>query len=248
MKPWGSPVLSCNGDTILTSNDPRLAGVVDIDVGEQDLQQCADFIIRLHAEYSWAYGERDNIYYTFTSGDTCWWSDWRKGYRPVVIGNWVKFVLLAVRGSSHDNFRKYLDKVFNYAGTASISRDYGNPESGNIKAGDFFVDPGRPGHAVVILDVCENNWGDQRYLLGQGFMPAQSFQILQTENGDVWFEPDSEGVKTPFWHKFKWSQLRRHNWFGLMAARTVQLYGSKTSGDTEVHVTYSYNFKSGEGF
>jgi hypothetical protein len=39
-----------------------------------------------------------------------------------------------------------------------------------------------------------------------------------------------------------------YNWFGLMAARTVQLYGNKASGDTEVYVTYSYNFKSGEGF
>ncbi|MCF7809513.1 helix-hairpin-helix domain-containing protein [bacterium] len=37
----------------------------------------------------------------------------------------------------------------------------------------------------------------------------------------------------------------RYNWFGLMAARTFQLGGNKASGDTEVYVTYSYNFKAG---
>jgi len=40
----------------------------------------------------------------------------------------------------------------------------------------------------------------------------------------------------------------RYNWFGLMAAKTVQLYGNKQSGDTEVYVTYSYNFKRGQEF
>ena len=44
------------------------AAVVALDVGGLDLQQCADTLIRLHAEYLWAAGLEETTAYHFTSG------------------------------------------------------------------------------------------------------------------------------------------------------------------------------------
>ncbi|MDP8238917.1 MAG: DUF4846 domain-containing protein [Candidatus Hatepunaea meridiana] len=209
LKHEGASVLSYKGDVIIPGNQRFLAGVIEIDVGSKDLQQCADFIIRLHAEYSWIYGDRDSIYFQFTSGDTLFWSEWRNGYRPIVLGDWVKLAKAARLDSSHNNFRRYLNKVFNYAGTKSISKYAQQVPKENIMAGDYFVQAGSPGHSVIILDIVEDDDGRKQFLIGQGFMPAQSFHILRSAGGSVWFKPDSVGVKTPFWDRFTWLQLRR---------------------------------------
>src|SRR5699024_8892453 len=59
--------------TVLSYRGARLsspsAAVVAMDVGERDLQQCADTIIRLHAEYLWSAGKQRALGYHFTSGD-----------------------------------------------------------------------------------------------------------------------------------------------------------------------------------
>ena len=72
--------------------------VVAIDVGGRDLQQCADSIIRLRAEYLRVAGRVDEIAFHFTSGDLARWSDWRDGVRPTVRGNSVSWA----RSAAHD--------------------------------------------------------------------------------------------------------------------------------------------------
>jgi hypothetical protein len=74
--------------------------------------------------------------------------------------------------------------------------------------GDFFVVGGHPGHAVLVLDVAEDDRGHSWALIGQGFMPAQDFQVL-AHDGDPWFSLDGDTVQTPFWPAFSWSALRR---------------------------------------
>jgi hypothetical protein len=71
--------------------------------------------------------------------------------------------------------------------------------------------PGSPGHAVLVLDLARAADGRRVALLGQGFMPAQSFHVLRPSREGTWFaiDPGTSGIKTPFWPTFPWSSLRR---------------------------------------
>ncbi|NJO01015.1 MAG: DUF4846 domain-containing protein [Bacteroidia bacterium] len=58
--------------------------VIDMDIGERNLQQCADAAIRLRAEYLYAQQRFEEIHFNFSSGDTAFYSRWREGYRAEV--------------------------------------------------------------------------------------------------------------------------------------------------------------------
>lgn len=73
------------------ANQAAHYAVLDVDVGDRDLQQCADAVIRLRAEYLFAGPCVDQVRFTFTSDDTARWTDWRDGVRPVVSGNKVSW-------------------------------------------------------------------------------------------------------------------------------------------------------------
>src|SRR5688500_12113193 len=98
-------------------------GVIDIDTGKRDLQQCADAVIRLRAEYLWSAPRRDAITFRFTSGHPCPWPKWAAGERPVIRGNAVTWSKSAAADSSYTSFRRYLDTVFAYAGTLSLNKE-----------------------------------------------------------------------------------------------------------------------------
>jgi hypothetical protein len=78
-----SPVLPVHSGLVLH----RHHAVLDIDIGTEDLQQCADAVIRLRAEYLLATECDEAIAFDFTSGDRASWSNWRRGFRPKVVGN-----------------------------------------------------------------------------------------------------------------------------------------------------------------
>lgn len=73
------------------------------------------------------------------------------------------------------------------------------------------VQPGAPGHAVLVLDVARAAGGRRALLLGQGYMPAQSFHVLRAGREGAWFvvEPGAPGLDTPFWPLFPWKTLHR---------------------------------------
>ena len=191
--------------------------VVAMDVGRRDLQQCADTAIRLLSEYAWSSGRADELSWTFTSGDRTAWSDWKAGERLVIAGSRVDRAQGAARPATHRSFRSWLDLVFTYAGTRSVARD-GEAVAGPIEAGDVFVSPGSPGHAVIVLDVATHPDGRRAALLGQGFMPAQELHVLDgagvtTEVLEgAWFVlPSAPGdmIDTPSWAPFARGDARR---------------------------------------
>lgn len=205
-------VLSYRGDAL---SRPSI-GVVAMDVGDRDLQQCADSAIRLHAEWLWSQGRASEAGYHFTSGDLSTWTDWKGGERFVVKGSRVDRVRGDGRPDTHATFRSWLDQVFTYAGTRSLRLDSDPvPAEAELAAGDFFVQAGSPGHAVMILDVAEGPDGQRVALIGQGFMPAEDFHVVGWPGVAVdgaWFplpETADGVVRTPSWAPFERVEARR---------------------------------------
>lgn len=185
--------------------------VLDIDVGPRDLQQCADAVMRLFAEYQWSAGYPDAICFRYTSGDRIPWTRWRAGERPQVRKNRVRWKNTEQRNPSYASFRRYLANVFTYAGTASLERDLAPvSEPRRVELGDVFIRGGFPGHAVVVVDVAETPAGARRFLLAQSYMPAQQIHVLrQPGSPSPWYPARNAGVlKTPEW-TFRYEDLRR---------------------------------------
>ena len=189
--------------------------VVDIDAGTKDLQQCADAVIRLRAEYLNSVGDYEGIHFNFTSGDKASFTEWIEGYRPVVSDeNKVSWTKSGVKDSSYQNFRKYLERVFIYAGSFSLKKEMQKVQNVNeMQIGDVFVQGGFPGHAVIVVDMAvKKDSGEKVFLLAQSYMPAQDIHILKnpTDSGlDPWYKLDfGETLHTPEW-TFKRGDLRR---------------------------------------
>lgn len=184
--------------------------VLDIDVGKKDLQQCADAVMRLRAEYLWASEQRDKICFRFTSGHKVAWKDWRAGQRPQIRGNKVRFSKRAKKNGSYQNFQKYMEKIFTYAGTASLEKELASVATGApIEIGDVFIKGGFPGHAVIVMDVAENAKKQRLFLLAQSYMPAQEIHILRNPaSREPWYSLPKGDLETPEWTFAKGSLKR----------------------------------------
>ena len=202
LKPGKPDVLLYNGE--LKGNQSAHFRVIDLDVGNRDLQQCADAVMRLRAEYLYSQDKWDQISFNFTSGDACKWEDWRKGIRPKISGNNVSFSKTAQASDSYKNFRAYMNKVFNYAGTASLSKEMKRRPLAEIAIGDVFIQGGFPGHAIMVMDMAEHEEsGEKIFLLAQSYMPAQEMHILNNPmDGEMspWYSGNFQGdLDTPEW-------------------------------------------------
>ncbi|SEM55769.1 protein of unknown function (4846) [Stigmatella aurantiaca] len=209
LRPPGTPVQDFQGGGILAGTDGRLAAVAELDVGTADLQQCADSILRLHAEWLWATNQKARIAYRFTSGHLASWSAYAAGDRPRISGSKVTWERKAPASSTRATFRAYLDLVFTYAGTLSLQAEKNRPGREDVRPGDFFVTGGSPGHTVLVLDVAQDVKGRRIALIGQGFTPAQDFHVLSPGRQGPWFSLEDPEVATPFWKPFPWTSLRR---------------------------------------
>ncbi len=212
LKPQGSKVHYFNGQ-IKEPEDIYIA-VVDLDVGDRDLQQCADAVMRLRGEYLFKHGKYDQIHFNFTSGDTAKFNSYAMGYRPRVSGNDVSWYKRADEDYSYENFRNYMTMVFEWAGTYSLSREMEDVKRlGQMDIGDVFIFGGFPGHAVIVVDMAYKQLtGERIFLLAQSYMPAQEIQILCNNNNrdlSPWYLlKDSGMLYTPEWN-FEFSNLKR---------------------------------------
>lgn len=188
--------------------------VLDISVGDKDLQQCADAVMRLRAEYLWSSGRKDEISFHFTSGDEASWTKYSEGYRPKISGSNVTWIKSASPDSSRRTFDRYLMLIFSYCGTYSLHGEMNtvaNPK--DVMPGDVFIQTGNPyGHAVIVMNVAVNEAGEKIFLLAQSYMPAQDIHILVNPNNNnlsPWYTAKDSGIlRTPEW-TFNYSDLKR---------------------------------------
>lgn len=199
----GVPVKLYNG-TLKSTQEVHVA-VINMDVGKRDLQQCADAVMRLRAEYLYSVKDWENIRFKYTSGDRIDFTRWSKGERPKVSGNKVIWTSGNKKGTDHGNFREYMDNVFTFAGSSSLSKELKPVQANDLAIGDVFIVGGFPGHAVTVIDVAENpSTGEKRFMLCQSYMPAQQVHVLKNPESNAvtpWFGIPAAGaeLQTPEW-------------------------------------------------
>jgi hypothetical protein len=163
-------------------NQSAQYAVLDIPVGDKDLQQCADAVMRMRAEYLRDMGRMDEIVF---------YDNLSRAYRPG-------------RVTDRAGFDRYMEKVFMWCGTLSLERQLhplGDDEE--VLPGDVFIKGGSPGHAVMVMDVAAGTAGRRIFLLAQSYMPAQDIHILLDPAKDAsnpWYSLSVTGpLHTPEW-------------------------------------------------
>ncbi len=192
LKPHGAPVKMYDGST--KPSEGVYVAVVDMPIGNRDLHQCADAVMHLRADYLWKTKQFHKIKFNFTNGFPAKYSRWIQGERIAVKGNKTYWYKAASPSNSYRDFWKYLQMVFAYAGSYSLSNELKPVRVQDMKIGDVFIVGGFPGHAVIVVDMAQNKkTGKKIFLLAQSYMPAQEIQILINPNNDKlspWYELD----------------------------------------------------------
>jgi hypothetical protein len=174
----------------LKSNQAAQFAVLDLPIGKTDLQQCADVVMRLRAEYLFSQGRYDEIEFKDNNATSYKWRG----------------------GSDRLAFQHYLDQVFAYCGTASLQKQL-RPLGSDSQAGpgDVLVNGGFPGHAMMIVDEAVDDQGNKVFMLVQGYMPAQDIHITKNPGDHAlspWYSlPGGETIVTPEW-TFRPNSLR----------------------------------------
>jgi len=212
LKPYGSEVMLYDGS--YKQNYNVYAAVIDLEIGKRDLHQCADAIMRLRAEYLWNQKKYDDIHFNFTNGFQADYSKWMQGYRIAINSSKVSWVKRTSPSNTYKDFWKYMEIIFSYAGTLSLSKELILVAKEDMKIGDIFIWGGSPGHAILVTDMAINpKTNEKLFLLSQSYMPAQEIQLLKNPN-DSEFSPWysltdlTTELKTPEWN-FNVNQLKR---------------------------------------
>ena len=162
------------------ANQSAQFAVLDIPVGKKDLQQCADAVMRMRAQFLYDNNRFSEICFADNNG---------KKYQYSI--------------SPGGSFERYLEKVFAYCGSLSLSRQLKNTSILDMQIGDVLIRGGSPGHAVIVVDMAVDRQGKKLYLLAQSYMPAQDIHILKNpvDKGlNPWYELNgNELIYTPEW-------------------------------------------------
>jgi len=191
-----SPVLLYDGTE--KGNQEDHIAVFQLLLENEDLQQCADSVIRIYGEYFMHTEQYERISFHFVNGFEANYEKWREGYRIQVDGNDTSWVKTAPYDDSMETFKKYLRIVFAYSSTLSMEEESEEINLSDLQVGDIFIRGGSPGHVVMLVDLCENEEGKKAFLLGQGYMPAQEFHVIKnpSHESDPWYY--EEEITYPF--------------------------------------------------
>lgn len=156
--------------------------VLDIPVGNRDLQQCADAVMRIRGEYLLKVGMTPSF--------------------RAVSGKYITYGPVDKSGVA-----AYFDRVFAQCNTFSLEQQMKSIPIQQIKIGDVLIKGGFPGHTVIVVDLAVNAAGEKLMMLAQSYMPAQDIHILRGPVDGVWYPVREGDVNTPEW-TFRSSQAR----------------------------------------
>lgn len=160
-------------------NQSAQFAVLDVSTGTSDLQQCADAVMRLRAEFLFARERFGDIRFTDNEGTTYAFS--------------APF--------TRNHFDQYLKTVFGMCGSASLSKQLHSKPLSTIQPGDVLIRGGFPGHTVMVMDVAKDPVGNTVYLIAQSYMPAQDIHLLKNPTDaqlSPWYRVTNETlIETP---------------------------------------------------
>ena len=164
------------------ANQAAQFAVIAISTGNKDLQQCADAVMRLRAEYLYA----------------------QKRFAEIDFADNNHTHYRLQTGAGRAVFNLYLEKVFSYCGTASLDRQLQEVNDFTaVKAGDVLIKGGSPGHAMQVIDIAVNKEGKRIFLLAQSYMPAQDMHVVVNpvnNHFNPWYEANNQAlIETPEW-------------------------------------------------
>ena len=165
-------------DGRVKANQEAQYAVMDITVGNRDLQQCADAAIRLRAEYLFE----------------------KELYHQIVFTDNESGEYRFTAPYTRTRFDAFLPRVFGMCGSASLAKQLHAKILMQMQPGDVLIRGGFPGHAATVMDMAINQNGEKIYLLSQGYMPAQDIHILKnpTNNISPWYQLTEHGnIQTP---------------------------------------------------
>ena len=126
------------------SNQAAQYAVLATPVGNKDLQQCADAVMRLRAEH--LKQQNKPVCFADNAGKKyCWDQHRHRGWQP------------------------YLETVFAMCGTLSLEKELKRKEWAQLSAGDVLIKGGSPGHAVIVMDVAKHKTNGQLIFLLTGW-------------------------------------------------------------------------------
>jgi len=161
-------ILAHDGQIIAAGTD-RVCAVLNLPLlFTGDLEQCADYAMRLWAEYHKDRSNLDQLYLFDYNG--------RRQYYK----------------TSGLSYRKFLLRAFANSNSYSLKQGCAKVDTGAIVPGDMVVqnERGGVGHVSVVLNVCRDSTGQRLYLIGFSYMPAQEFHVEKALEGygkEGWF-------------------------------------------------------------
>ena len=177
LKPKGSHVMLFTGGKAYLQSVAY--AVVDLPLLSND-EQCADCCMRLRGEYLYQTRQYGRIRFTDVNGNT----------------------LRYEGGASRKSFESYMRRVYGVASTYSLRHSLAQREPSDIEPGDVFVFAAGStkmgvkmamGHAIMVVDVAENNEGKRVFLLAEGSAPAQDIHVLRNVTSPLrspWYSLD----------------------------------------------------------
>lgn len=195
------------------ANQSAQYAVIDLPVGNKNLQQCADALLHLKTLYFFESNMQNDLRFTGTDGTIFSFAKWKLGERYKQKGDRLE----AYQGehlSEVDSvlLKSYLENVYTWCGTYSLYKETTPLSDKNqILPGDVFVRAGSPGHAMLVVNVAENKYGEKAFMLLQSYMPAQEMHIVKNPLRPAlspWYILKENVVVTPEW-RFTLDELRR---------------------------------------
>jgi hypothetical protein len=207
----GTPVRNYRGEIVVPGEDEYLAAVVAIDIGSENLQQSADVILRLHAEWRWYVNDLRMLYLSDTKAELPL-ARWFAGERLTTTGAEPRWIRQAAPKPKldHADLRAYLDSVFAWSSGRALPGESVPLAPENLEPGAFFLHAGPPAEVLVVLDVATSPAGKRAMLLAQALNPAESVHVLRPNRDSVWFPVRTDQpVRVPRAKPYGWKELRR---------------------------------------